>query len=59
MNEIQIEISDENGDYRSVKGSGTVAATLRTLILRLGDQYANDADMQRLVEAVAAVEVKV
>lgn len=58
MNEIQIEITDANGDYRSVKGSGTVAGTLRALLLRLGDQYAGDADMQRLVDAVAAVEVK-
>lgn len=58
MNEVQIEITAADGGYRSVKGSGTVAGTLRALLLRLGDSYPNDADMQRLVDAVAAVEVK-
>ncbi len=58
MHAVQTEIRAENGDFRSVAAKGSVAGALRTLILRLADQYPNDPDLQNLSEAVYAVEVK-
>lgn len=57
MNEIEITVRTQarNGgsELIQIAARGELAAALRSCILRLGDRFAADADVQRIVEAVA------
>jgi hypothetical protein len=56
MTEVEITISTERPrggtDRLEVRSFGSPADALRACLLRIGDHYAADPDIQRLVDAV-------
>jgi hypothetical protein len=55
---VEIRVDIEGGpDHRhlEISARGSLAASLRSCILRLGEHFTGDPEVQRLVDAVAAV----
>jgi len=54
---VEIRVDIEGNDYQhlEISARGSLAASLRSCILRLGDHFTGDPEVQRLVDAVAAV----